>query len=248
VGLFVLLVVVVAACAWLGRWQWERSRVEVVSTPPAGVVPLDDVHAPGRPVAPEDAGRRVSLTGEFDNDREVVVIERQSDGELGSWVVTAFETASGAVVPVVRGWLPDGESVPEAPAGEIEMVGTLEPTEPDALRDPTRGPLDSGQVEVVSSAELLSLWQPPLYQGFFIMQRPAPASPLVGIPSPARAVKVVTNWQNAAYGVQWWLFGLFAIFWFVRMVRVEAEDRRGQPGVPEVDPVGTMEGEPEEHT
>jgi cytochrome oxidase assembly protein ShyY1 len=248
VGLFVVLLVVVAACVWLGRWQWDRARVEVVSTPPSGVIALDDVHAPGEPVAPGDAGRQVLVRGQFDPDREVVVIERQSEGRSGSWVVTAFQTESGAVVPVVRGWLPAGETAPAPARGEVELVGSLEPTEPDALRDASRGPLPPGQVEVVSSAELLSLWQPPLYQGFVIMQRPVPEPPLEGISSPATTVKVVTNWQNAAYGVQWWLFGLFAIFWFIRMIRVEAEDRARRSDARHSDPLGTMEGDQEERT
>ena len=85
-------------------------------------------------------------------------------------------------------------------------------------------PCRPAQLEIVSSAELLSLWQPPLYQGFVIQQRPAPTAPLQTVAPPSR-VSVVTDWQNAAYAIQWWAFGLFAIFWFARMVRMEVEDR-----------------------
>jgi len=124
----------------------------------------------------------------------------------------------------VRGWLPAGQAAPKPPDGRQQVTGVLEPSESDGLRVRNREPLPTGQVEIVSSAELLSLWQPPLYQGFVIQQQPAPPAPLQTVAPPSR-VSVVTDWQNAAYAIQWWAFGLFAIFWFARMVRVEVEDR-----------------------
>jgi surfeit locus 1 family protein len=222
----VILVVVVAACGWLGWWQWGQARVEVVRTPPAGVASLTDVHEPGQPVDDRQIGRLVSLSGEFDAEREVSVVDRQDDGRPGTWVVTAFlpRGAGGAVIPVVRGWLPAGADVPGPPPGNQELIAWLEPAESDALRERGRDPLPVGQVEVVSSAQLLSLWQPPLFQGFVIQKEPAPEAPLVAVAPPALTVTGEMDWQNAAYGVQWWLFGLFAVFWFVRMLRVENED------------------------
>jgi cytochrome oxidase assembly protein ShyY1 len=229
IGRFVLLLLVVAACWWLGSWQWDRGHTEVVRTPPAGTASLVDVYSVGEPVAPDDAGRRVWLRGTFDPTRQVEVIGRLHDGQLGSWVVTAM-TVDGsddqgqAVIPVVRGWLPEGETAPAPPPGEQRIEGWLEPTEPDTLRDPERDPLPAGQLEIVSSPELLSLWRPPLFQGFVLQDRPDAEAPLVEVTAPAR-VTVTTDWQNTAYAVQWWLFGLFAIFWFGRMVRVELEDQ-----------------------
>lgn len=248
VGRLVLLVVVVAACAWLGWWQWDRARVETVRTPPQDVVPLEQVHRPGESVGQEQVGRRVRLTGSFDPTREVLVVDRQSNDRAGYWVLTAFTIADaeGAAIPVVRGWLPLGEQQPDVPGGRQEIVAWLEPTESDALRERGRDPLPEGQVEVVSSAELLSLWQPPLFQGFVIQQQPEPEPPLEGVAPPALSVTEVVNWQNAAYGVQWWLFGLFAVFWFVRMLRVELEDLSIEADARSSGAVDTMEG-PAEH-
>ena len=109
------------------------------------------------------------------------MVDRQESGRPGSWVLTALlvDGADGAVVPVVRGWLPAGEPGPAAPGGQQKIVGWLEPTESDALRERGRDPLPEGQVEIVSSAELLSLWKPPLFQGFVIQQQPEPEPPLV---------------------------------------------------------------------
>jgi cytochrome oxidase assembly protein ShyY1 len=244
IGRLVLLLVVVAACAWLGWWQWDRAWVEIVRTPPQSVVPLQEVHQPGQPVDTDQVGRRVQLTGMFDPTREVLVVDRQSYGRTGFWVVTSFvvDDAEDAVIPVVRGWLPQDEPVPTAPDGTQELVAWLESTESDALRERGRDPLPEGQVEVVSSAELLSLWQSPLFQGFVIQQQPEPEPPLEPVAPPALTVTEVVNWQNAAYGVQWWLFGLFAVFWFVRMVRVEREDRTAEADARDATAVDTMEG------
>lgn len=238
-----LLVVIVVACAWLGSWQWGRARVEVVRTPAAGVAVLTDIHQPGQPVNQAQVGRRVLIDGVFDADRELLVVDRQESGRLGVWVLAAFivDDADGAVVPVVRGWLPAGAAVPPVPGGPQKIVGWLEPTESDALRERGRDPLPEGQVEIVSSAELLSLWQPPLFQGFVIQQQPEPRTPLVGVDPPSLTLGGSLDWQNAAYGVQWWLFGVFAIFWFVRMLRVEREDLAAEPDVLAADLLDTME-------
>ncbi|MFL6288249.1 MAG: SURF1 family protein [Actinomycetes bacterium] len=243
IGRFVLLLLVVAACWWLGSWQWDRGHTEVVRTPPSGTASLVEVHSVGQPVSPDQAGRRVWVRGTFDPTRQVEVVGRVNDGQVGSWVATAM-TVNGssdtesAVIPVVRGWLPSGEPVPTPPEGVQRIEGWLEPTEPDTLRDPERDPLPNGQVEIMSSPELLSLWRPPLYQGFVIQDRPSAEAPLVAVTAPER-VSMNTDWQNTAYAIQWWLFGLFAIFWFVRMVRVEVEDRRAvTPGARPLLPEG----------
>jgi cytochrome oxidase assembly protein ShyY1 len=248
IGRFALLLLVVATCAWLGSWQWGRAWVESVTAPPADVAVLTDVHEPGVPVDQEQVGRRVSLSGSFIGGKELLVVDRQQSDRLGTWVLTAFEVdgSDGAVVPVVRGWLPTGQAVPRPPQGEQEIVGWLEPTESDALRLRGRDPLPAGQVEIVSSAELLSLWQPRLYQGFVIQQRPAPEPPLESVAPPSLSGEQTVDWRNAAYGVQWWLFGLFAIFWFVRMVRVEHEDLVAEPDVSCPGSLDTMEA-PDEH-
>ena len=226
IGRLVVLVLVLAACWWLGSWQWDVAHTTVVRTPPEGTASLVQVHSVGEPVASDEAGRRVSVRGTFDPERQVLVVDRSVDGRPGSWVVTALVVEgapdAAAAIPVVRGWLPDGETTPRPPSGPQRIEGTLEPTEPDTLRDPERI-LSAGEVELVSSAELLSLWRPPLFQGFVIQDQPPPEPPLVAVPPPSD-VETSTDWQNFAYAIQWWLFGAFAVFWFVRMVRVDLED------------------------
>lgn len=245
IGRLALLVVVLLVCGWLGSWQWGRARGEAATAPEASVAALTDVHRPGVPVEQQQIGRRVSVRGAFDSQRELLVVDRQDAGRPGVWVLTAFAVAgpAGADVPVVRGWLPLGEEPPPAPEGPQLIVGWLEPTESDALRERGREPLPAGQVEVVSSAELLSLWEPELYQGFVIQQKPAPVAPLVAVEPPSVTISPPMDWQNAAYGVQWWLFGLFAIFWFGRMLVIERDDLEAGPDVSAPTALDTMDAE-----
>lgn len=247
-GLSASLVAVVVVCVLLGWWQWDRATTEVVREPPSGVVPLDEIHRVGDAVDPGDAGRRVTVRGTFDSARQLLVVDRLDAGESGAWVLTAFVLAEtqGVTLPVVRGWLPEGEQPPAPPEGEVRLEGWLEPSEPTTLREPGRDPLPQGQVEIVSSPELLSLWTPaPLLQGFVVVDEPAPDAPLRPVAPPALSTDSEIDWQNLAYAIQWWLFGLFAIFWFVRMVRVEAEDRRAAPDAPTLESLGTIEGRDE---
>jgi len=191
-------------------------------------VALADVHTVGDPVQVGDVGRLVRVVGTFDADLQALVVDREHDEQKGSWVVTGLrvpvEGEGAALIPVVRGWLPEGQAAPEPPSGRQQITGVLEPSESDGLRVRGREPLPDGQLEIVSSAELLSVWQPPLYEGFVIQQRPDPSTPLEVVTPPSQ-VSVATDWQNAAYAIQWWVFGLFAVFWFGRMVRMEVEDR-----------------------
>lgn len=241
-GLWASLVAVVAICAALGWWQWDRATREVEQTPPAGVVPLEDVQPVGEPVDPDDAGRQVVLRGSYDPGRQLLVVDRLDAGQRGAWVLTAFTLSGegGATVPVVRGWLPDGQSPPPVPEAPTRVVGWLEPSEPTTLRDAGRAPLPAGQVEIVSSAELLSLWRPPLVQGFVIVDEPRPEAPLEPVAPPSLTSTSEIDWQNLAYAVQWWLFGLFAVFWFVRLARLEAEERRTAPDARPTGPLGTI--------
>lgn len=188
---------------------------------------LTSIHEVGDPVTPSEAGQRVWLQGRFDASQQVRVVDRSLDGQPGSWVLTSFVLSAGGKkvrVPVVRGWLPaEVENVPPSPRGQVRVAGYLEPSEPDALRDPTRD-VPEGEVEIVSSSELVGLWEPPLLQGFVLASKAIPGQPLEAVPPPAREATTSVDWQNLAYAIQWWLFAAFACFWFWRMFQLEQRE------------------------
>jgi len=224
-----LLLVVVGACIALGIWQWSRAMGNASPSPPSGVTPLVSVQSIGDEVSAANTGRTVRLTGRFDPSRQVIVPNRINDGQPGFWVVTAFdfrvssESNRPTRVPVVRGWLPSGQSPSAPPRGRTELVGRLEPSEPDTIRDPALGQLPPGQVAIISSPELLSLWRPPLFLGYIIADKPEPKPPMQTVAAPLAGAETDINWRNLAYAIQWWLFAGFAVFWFIRIYREEQD-------------------------
>ena len=78
----------------------------------------------------------------------------------------------------------------------------------------------------VSTAELLSLWEGDLYQGFVLLEDQRPESTLAAVPPPDLSADTGRSWQNLAYAVQWWLFAAFAVFLWCRMFQADWTDRK----------------------
>src|SRR5690606_9354277 len=87
----------------------------------------DDVH--------EIEYRRVTATGEYLVDAEVIIRGRSKDSAPGSWVLTPLLLDDGDAVMVNRGWIANAgeiEAVPEAvaaPSGRVTVSGLVRPTE-----------------------------------------------------------------------------------------------------------------------
>ena len=82
------LVVFVIAAILLGRWQWDRTQTILAAERAAisAAIPLAEVFAePGAAqaaaVPDEGIGRPVTLTGEYVPDQQVVVTNREHDGQ-----------------------------------------------------------------------------------------------------------------------------------------------------------------------
>lgn len=112
----------------LGTWQvqrleWKTALIKrVESRMAAKPVPLpeklDD------PAAWEF--RRVTMAGHFLFDREIPVGPRTHDGKPGQHMYVPFRRASGGVVFVNRGWMPEGTKK-EAfrPGGIVQVEGVV---------------------------------------------------------------------------------------------------------------------------
>jgi surfeit locus 1 family protein len=131
----------IAVLLGLGFWQLERlawkqeliARVEARTKAPAQPIPADSEwkNIDGE----RDEYRRVSATGRFLHDKEVLVYTVASDqpGRLsgpGYLVLTPLELASGASVIVNRGFVPldrkDAATRPEGQvAGPVTVTGLL---------------------------------------------------------------------------------------------------------------------------
>ena len=257
--LLVVLLGAAAVCARLGVWQLDRAQArgdlagqeQVASQEAVAPVPIGDALAPQATFRGDLVGRRVSVTGTYDVGGQLLVPGRVLDGRTGYLVLTPLRVtgADGAagwagadpVLPVVRGWVadPDATDLLAVPDGVVELTGFLQGSEA-----PGNGVAPPGQVAAISSAELVGAWGGPIYAGYAVLETAQPPQPaglsVLGPPTLSGSDGGRWNIQNLAYAVQWWIFGGFALFLWLRMVRDEAA---GEPE-PEMDPEPTTASVP----
>ena len=243
--MLVLLVVLLAAaavCARLGAWQLDRAQARgaqaeqasVASREGAPAVPLDDVLAPQTSFDGDLLGRTVAVTGTYEPDGQLVVPDRSLDGRTGSIVLTPLRVAGGvgdgAVLPVARGWVASADDAGAPPAGEVRLVGYLQAAEGSGALDP-----GAGTAESISTAQLVNLWGGPIYSGYLVLAESSPAQDAaveaLGPPQPRGGSGY--DVRNLGYALQWWIFGLFAVGLWLRLVRDEAAGEP-EPGAGDV--------------
>ncbi|QTE29925.1 SURF1 family protein [Pengzhenrongella sicca] len=242
--LLVLLVVLLAAaavCGRLGAWQLDRAqsrgeqleRQQVAARESAAPEPLGDVLAPQESFNGELVGRAVTVSGTYEAAGQLLVVDRVLDGRAGYLVLTPLRVTGGGaagwtgadpVLPVVRGWVEDpadAVDLLEPPAGVVTVTGHLQVSEGGG-----QGASAPGQTDAVSSAQLVNSWGGPIYAGYVVLTEASPAQPaglaLLGPPTLGTSDSGNYNVQNLAYAAQWWIFGGFALFLWIRMVRDEA--------------------------
>jgi cytochrome oxidase assembly protein ShyY1 len=223
--LHLLAVMAVTAAALLGLWQldaWQTHREHrAADLADADPVALDSVMAADDPFPADGAGRPVRFSGRWLPD-DSVYVERSMSGRSGYWVVTPVATcADGADCPailVVRGWSPSHPVGAPAGSRTVEVTGWLQPGESAAGE-----PAETG-TDVVASlrvADVLQRMDRDLYGGYVIARSPAdpalqPVTP-ESLPDPPRFTAV----RNLLYALEWWVFGLFAAFLWLRWCRDE---------------------------
>lgn len=253
VVLLVVLIGIAGVCARLGAWQLDRAtqRAEQEAAtrsqqeeqvPP---VPLADVLAPQESFPGSLVGRKVVVSGTYD-DQTLLVPGRAVDGRTGYLVLDRFRVAAegadgaggaggaegvdgapaadGATLPVVRGWVADAADPPAPPQGHVRLVGFLQAGEAAG-----ESGLPPGQVGAVSSGQLVNLWGSPIYSGYLVVADAGEG--LTALPPPTLPGEGL-DIQNLAYALQWWIFGAFAVLVWARMVRDEARAAAEERSVP----------------
>ena len=217
--LFALVVVVLCyATWWLGEWQFHRladrkaSNAVVRTNEGRAPAPVAGVLGTGRSVPDEDEWRLVTATGTYDAADTVIVRYRTRDGASGVDVVVPLVTADGTSLLVDRGWTAtdnQGTSpndVPPPPTGAVTVEGWLRA---DASGDSTT--VSDHSTRAVDSARIGAAIDKPVYPGFVQLKaedgRPAQGLQPVELPE-------LDNGPHFFYGLQWWFFGLLALFGF----------------------------------
>lgn len=133
-----LATVLVTILAGLGVWQVQRlawktdliARTEAqLAAPPVTAPGPDDWGG----ITSRDEYRRVTVTGEYQSDRDALV-QAVTDYGPGFWVMTPLQTQDGLTVWINRGFVPQDRreaSDRELPAGKQQVSGLLRVSQPD---------------------------------------------------------------------------------------------------------------------
>ncbi|NUR05467.1 MAG: SURF1 family protein [Nocardioidaceae bacterium] len=236
VTFFLVVVLLAAGCYLLGRWQFHRlhdretTNSQVRRNLAAAPAPVGEVLSVGRPAGEQAEWRRITATGSYLADESVIVRYQTRDGASGVDVVTPLRTDAGPLLLVDRGWMQtdnvgsDAVRAPAPPAGQVRVVGYVRT---DATGDAAT--VSNRSARAISSREIGPTLDGRVYAGFVdaAKETPAAAKPLVPAELPD-----LGNGPHFFYGLQWWFFGLLAVFGFGYLAYDERRRlRRGeQPG------------------
>lgn len=219
---WVLFAVVVALLAWLAWWlgEWQFHRLEdrkernavVERNLDASPKPVDEVFSLTEDLPASSEWQRVEMTGTYDDNEAVVVRYRTRDGDPGVDVVVPLVGADGTALIVDRGWFSTDnagarpEVLPASPEGTVTVTGWARA---DASGRGTS--VTEGSTRAIDSQEIADHAGMPAYQGFVELDTESPeaAEPLGKVELPD-----LGKGPHFFYGLQWWFFGLMAIFGF----------------------------------
>lgn len=220
------LCVLLVAFVELGLWQWGRAHRTHRLSPQAlaartAPTRLDALVKDGAITDVNSVGRTVVISGTFDGAHQLLVPDRVLDGADGYIVIAPLKTSDGTVV-VSRGWTAQPR-IPPAPQGPVTLTGWLAAAEPvdgapqDAVTDAAKDP--AHRIASVDIATLVNTWPYTDVDQAYVNEQ-GPDAGLAPVPAPPPPNGGTTwNLLNVGYTVQWWLFGVVAVWWFASYVR-----------------------------
>jgi surfeit locus 1 family protein len=206
-----VVLVLLGTALWLGSWQYGAGQDEreamARDLTRADPVPLSDVLGPDDPFPAPSIGQPVTVSGVWVPDATVFVAR-----DTGYWVVTPLAVGGGdaPALPVVRGV--SDEPAADPVTGAVEVTGWLQPAEGTGALDddPTDDVLPQLRV-----ADLVQRVDQDLYSAYAVATEPTAglaAASLEELPDAGR----LTGARNFLYALEWWVFGGFAVFVWVR--------------------------------
>jgi surfeit locus 1 family protein len=209
----------------LGTWQVQRLfwKLDLIARVDARIHAEPQL-APGPADWPlinaaSDEYRRVTATGTFRNDKEVLV-QAVTERGAGFWVVTPLETADRGTILINRGFVPPDRR-PQATrqdsqfSNEVIVTGLLRMTEPGGgfLRenDPAGNRWHSRDVDAIAGRQGLANVAP------YFMDADATENP-GGLPVGGLTVVQFRN-SHAVYAFTWYTLALMSIGAIVYLLR-----------------------------
>jgi surfeit locus 1 family protein len=216
-ALHVVALAVTVAGVLLGMWQygvWQQGReLSTATLSDAAPRPLDDVITSDAAFPRDAVGQPVRFTGRWLPASTLYVDAHMSHGRDGVWAVTPVAVCDeeracedAPAVLVVRGWSPSRAHAPRPPSGMAVVTGWLQP-----------GEGSSSPLRIVDQLQRVDR---DLYGGYVISKATTPGLTRVtpaNLPQPSAA----TSLRNLLYALEWWAFGGFAVYVWVRWCRDE---------------------------
>jgi cytochrome oxidase assembly protein ShyY1 len=225
-----LVVVVAGVCIRLGMWQFDRldqrqaDNERIESNLAADPAPVDSVVASGGSVADDDEYRRVTATGTYDPEHQIVVTQQTRDIGPGVDILTPLVQADGTAVLVDRGWLATSASSevpdpPPVPTEPVEITGWLRV---DSDVDDWATTPDDGTVREVDSTDIAPTLPYDVLPGWVsLTEQDPPASDGLAAPEDPD----LGQGPHFFYGLQWWFFAALALVGYGWFAWAEAHPR-----------------------
>ena len=221
-GIAACVLIVAASFMRLGLWQLDRAaeKVEAQSellaelqenAPAIESIPEGHLHRAN----PELQNRHVRLTGEYLNERTILILAEFFESQIGYGVVTPFRLRSNdGIVLVHRGWTtgilpPDTPPFTRPVDGPVEVDAQIYVPPADARVIPSEinsseWPLRIRSLEIDVISEILG---EPVFPFEVRLTADQPGTLTRHWP----AVQPDIN-QNLSYAIQWFSFGLIVLF------------------------------------
>ena len=205
----------------LGTWQvqrleWKNQLIHDFETRATA----DPIELPVGAIAPEMEFRRLSLTGEFDHDREIFLTGRTYEGNAGFHIVTPFRLTDGRIILINRGWVSESYRDPAKRGftlveGETNIAAILRFPGKKGYFVPENEP-DNGFWFTLVPAQMVAHLGLGVAAESDIYAAALRTSEKISLPIGA---KTETNLRNShlGYAITWYgiacaLFGVYAVF------------------------------------
>ncbi|GGF31644.1 hypothetical protein GCM10011399_26020 [Subtercola lobariae] len=207
------------ACFFLSQWQFDRGQQAeadnrvVAANWAASPVPLEQALPALSTYDVSQNWQRVSMSGVYRTDEQLVVRNRSNGSDNGFEVVTPLQLSDGSIFLVDRGWVAPSPTDPLAPAtipspaaGTVSVLAQLRPSEA------SNGTKSGNQVSSITLPLLQQTFGADLYTGAYGVldsETPAAETPLQSIQTTMPTEDVGTHYS---YALQWLFFALIGFF------------------------------------
>ena len=217
VGYIASALLFAVVCALLSNWQFDRGRQAtadnaiVAANFFADPILIEEALPTLDAYDPEQNWQRVTVTGVFRAEDELVVRNRPNSGNNGFEVLTPLQLSDGSIFMVDRGWVapsPDDalapDLIPQPPPGTVKIVAQLRPSE--TLRG--SGTPAGDQVGSITLSTVQQRIDGRLYTGAYgVLDSESPAAQ-IGLAPIQTTPPIKDVGTHYSYAGQWLLFAL----------------------------------------